>query len=465
MEKNKTVLDQLFGKEDNITLTENGDIAFKELNNPLLDILFKSEYFRNRLSEVSIGTSDKERLFAMFMRDPRYGFGQKNLGRELLKQSGASFEDVLKCGRADDLWMMYHGDSDKFNDVCDYVKSEIEQSSELSELIKKWCPRFPTHNIVKDENGNKVKSPFNDRQRERAVLARRIATRWGFNKQEYGKFIKASTVEKDLSLHEEDNINFEHVPSLASVKYAPTFARNPKTAERYKEYIEGVKNGTRKVNVSVTTVYDIYKNMNNSGFEADLWYSKLPKISGSFLPIIDVSGSMYNSEDSIGKALSIGYYISDCSSYCNRQFVTFSCYPQLVSLSDTGLVDNFCKMKKADWGCNTNLGAVMNLLSDLSEYPEYLVILSDMQFDRGSSRSKNALRRLWKDKGYTTKIVWWNFNSRSASCPETDDMGNIFMSGYSPILLQYLESGFDGNQFLEKLLQVYAQKIGSLTSI
>lgn len=56
-------------------------------------------------------------------------------------------------------------------------------------------------------------------------------------------------------------------------------------------------------------------------------------------------------------------------------------------------------------------------------------------------------------------IVWWNFNAHNVTIPETDDMGNIFMSGYNPMLLKYLKSGFDGNKFLDKLLEEYKSKI------
>ena len=76
-----------------------------------------------------------------------------------------------------------------------------------------------------------------------------------------------------------------------------------------------------------------------------------------------------------------------------------------------------------------------------------------------SAQSKDELMDLWKEKGYKTKIVWWNFNTRNKTATETDEYGNIFISGYSPMLLKYLEVGFDGKTFLEKLLDEYAQKM------
>ena len=98
----------------------------------------------------------------------------------------------------------------------------------------------------------------------------------------------------------------------------------------------------------------------------------------------------------------------------------------------------------------------MNILSGIKENaPDYIVVLSDMEFDRGSFMTKDKTMRLFKDKGFKTKIVWWNFNDRNKTAPELDEYGNIFISGYSPYMLKYLESGFDGNKFLNKLLEEY----------
>jgi hypothetical protein len=40
-----------------------------------------------------------------------------------------------------------------------------------------------------------------------------------------------------------------------------------------------------------------------------------------------------------------------------------------------------------------------------------------------------------------------------------DSEGNIFMSGYNPMLLKYLSVGFNGEEFLKKLLEEYKKNI------
>ena len=69
----------------------------------------------------------------------------------------------------------------------------------------------------------------------------------------------------------------------------------------------------------------------------------------------------------------------------------------------------------------------------------------------------------FKELGVNTKIIWWNFNARGTTSPEiitSDKYGNIFLSGYNPMLLKFLENGFNAEAFLDKLLQEYKKSIG-----
>ena len=440
---------------DNVKMTENGDVAYNKVSSDtFLNILFLTEYYQKHLDEVpALQDTQLDRLFAMFIRDPRYGLGRRDLGRKLMSMTKMWFPDVVKCGRADDLFFMGL-EGTEYHVMLDYLKAQIEKGDEL---IKKWMPRYSSKNLMK---------------------AREIAKYYGMNKQQYGHFIKCNTTENKLSRHNYDEIKFEQVPSLAAIKYAKAFASKPETAERYAKYLEDVRAGKKELKVATTTVYDIYRN--RTKIDADLFFSKIEKISGSWVPIVDSSGSMQDSNDSYGKAMAIGHYLAKCSSYAPNQVVSFSSHPQLITLGtpvkrvrywyDIDDVERICNsayekeiasMYTGDCS-NTDFGAVMRLLSQLDgDMPEYLVVLSDMEFDRGSKTSKDATMKLFKENGYTTKIVWWNLNSRNITCPEMDKDGNIFLSGYNPMLLKYLQAGFDGNKFLYALLHEYAKNIGN----
>jgi hypothetical protein len=285
------------------------------------------------------------------------------------------------------------------------------------------------------------------------------------NKQEYKKFVKCDTTENKLSRRKWDSIDFEHVPSLAMIKYTRTFAGRPELAARYKAYIEDVRAGRKNINASVTTVYDIYKARNNEGFDPDIWFEKTEKISISAVTVMDTSGSMYYM-DTIGKALSICHYLSKCSSYCTGQFVTFSASPELVTIEGASYNEEMNSIKTAKWGMNTDLSKVAKLLKNIrGEMPEWMFIVSDMQFDAGSTKSMTELMDFWKENGIKTKIVWWNLSTVNATTPETVEGGNIFMSGLSPMLMKYLKCGFDAEKFIDVLIEEYAKKIGRDTQL
>lgn len=442
---NKTELETIFSHK----LTENGDNAFSSTGNTLVDILFMAEYYTKHPKEVIIDNSPIAKLFSMFMRDPRFGMGYRDLGRNLMYLADLTAEEVVKCGRYDDLFLAT-SDTGKYNPY--WINHLLTEVFKGNELAKKWMPRYSSKHLM---------------------IAREFAQSLGFNKQQYGKLIKANTVENTMSRNDWESINFEHVPSLAAIKYVKAFQRHQ--PERYQQYLDDVKSGKKQLHIATTNVYDIYRN--RYSIDADLFFSKIEKISGSWIPIVDSSGSMQDVNDSYGKAMAIGHYLAKCSTYCPNQVISFSSRPQLITLgkmpevengwynpprfnSDSNYQKEISSMHTGDCS-NTDFGAVMNMLSNLkTEMPEYLVVLSDMEFDRGSSMSKDTTMQLFKSNNWSTKIIWWNLNSRNKTAPETDNYGNIFISGYTPMLLKYLETGFDAQQFLQKLLEEYAKNIG-----
>lgn len=431
--------------------TENGDISYSSTGNHLLDLFFMISYFEKHLDRVSIGTDEKSKLFSCFIRDPRFGLGRRDLGRELMKKSGISPELAVQAGRFDDLLYI------ATDEALSFWKKEIEKGNTLA---KKWAPRLTGKN-----------------SREAKVLA----DMWKLSQKEYRKFIKTEdTVEYKLSYSEfkkeeetpldklfeskgecvhplAETINFEQVPSLAMIKYYNTFLNRDDLKDNFRAYLESVKKGEKKLNISTTNVYDIYRN--RDVIDADIFFDKFEKISISAVPVVDTSGSMLY-EDAMGKALSIGHYLGKCSTYCPDQVVCFSSRPHLMKIKGNNYCEEIDSLYTGDY-TNTDLGKVMELFEELETQPDYIIILTDMEFDEGSSMSKNRLAKLWKKKGYTTKIVWWNFNNRNKTVPEIDKNGNIFISGYSPMMLKYLETGFDANKFLDKLLEEYRGHVAS----
>ena len=434
-------LEKLF----NTKLTENGDLAYKSSGNGVVDLIFLAEYFTKNPNEIPINDiealpEEARRLLCMFIRDPRYGMGYRDYGRILFEKFNADVDDVVKAGRWDDLWDYIDRYTSPFfkGNLYQYFKQECESGNEL---CKKWMPRLSSGEV--------------SRRR-----AKDFCNYFNMSHKDYSKLIKANTVENTLSNGSISDINYEYVPSLAMMKYFETFKR--KDGERFQKYLDDVKAGKKNVNFATGTVYDIYRNLDRLEGNAELFFEKLPKAPMSSIVICDTSGSMMNQYDSIGKALALTYYFAKKSTYAPDMFISFSEHPMLVKLNGRNMEEVFRNMRSTDWGMNTDLGKVFDLLMNLEgEMPEYLVILSDMEVDQGSGRSRERLMEKCKRQGIEPpRIVWWNLtDGRSRTVPEFES-DNIFMSGYNGTLLRYLEAGFDNEKFIEKLLLEYEKSIG-----
>jgi hypothetical protein len=458
-------LEKVILKKQNEKLTENGDKAYKSTGDNLTDLFFMTPYFEKHLDEAQIGDSEKEKVFAMFMRDPRFGLGRRDLGRSLMRKAKVSTENIVKAGRFDDLLYI------PSNENLEYWRKQAQSGNELA---KKWLPRL----TGKD-----------------SFFAKLLCKEWKMTEKEYRALIKVdSTTEYKLSYAEKDEettplndlfkkgnykhplvneIEFDKVPSLAMTKYLHTFSTREDIKPRFDEYIQAVKENKAKVNVKTANVHDALKvGTKSSNTANDVISSKIVDnatldVELNCIPILDTSGSMYsgwginfNRPNDIGmRAMSVAYALATKSTYAKNQIISFSSRPKLMTIKGETMKDKYESMYTGDCS-NTDFGAVMDLLSKLKTYPEYLVVLSDMEFDCGSNQSKAQTMKIFKEHGANTKIIWWNFNDRSKTSPEWDEYGNIFLSGYNIQILKLLENKFDMSDYIDKVLKKYSKDIG-----
>lgn len=438
-------------------ITENGDKAYKSTGDNLTDLFFMTPYFEKNLNEVTIGTSQKEKLFSMFVRDPRFGLGRRDLGRKLMELSQVSASNIVKAGRYDDLWHIPTDENLK------YLKDNLSEN-----LAKKWMPRL----TGKDK-----------------LVAKTLCKMWGISEKEYRALIKVdSTTEYKLSYAEQnesqnelervfeekkyshplvDSIDFEKVPSLAMAKYLHAFSTREDIKERFIKYIEDVKENKAKVNVSTANVTDAYKiatKVSNRNVDDVIGKKIIDNetlgVELDAIVILDTSGSMgYIGENSIlDKAMSLAHALSTHSTYARNQLISFSSSPQLMTIKGDTLKEQYHSMYTGDCS-NTDFGEVMQLLQRLNKYPEYLIVLSDMEFDYGSNQSKEETMKIFKEHGANTKLIWWNLNDRNKTVPEFDEYGNIYLSGYNLQILKLLENKFDMSTYIDRILEKYKQDI------
>ncbi len=435
----------------NGTKTTNGDIAYNSSLNKYIDLIFKLVQYRKSPNTINItldSNNEYDKWIARVVRDCRYGFGEREVGRKLLEQIRETPINVFNIGRADDIFELGYNLVKSRKDLKGgeywqylYEKLNSTKKNDIENFnVRKWMPR---------ERGSNV---------DKVKVFRKV---FKLSPRQYRKLIANNdTVEYILS---SGNVveKYEKVPSLAMLKHFNSFIRTDK--ENFENYLESVRKGTKKMNTSTMTPYNIalkYEKRELSGDDCDLIFEQLPKINfGKIIPIVDNSRSMYDSELSYLKARAVGHYVAKNSSYMRNHIITFSDYPELLELSNNYEQDMEILNSFRDIG-STDFGKVMKLLSKVTEdLPDYLLVLSDMQFNSGSANTKDRAMEILQKRNPNLRIIWWNFNKSKSTFPETDEYGNIFLGGYNPLLLKFLEVGFNGQELIDNIVNEYKEKM------
>lgn len=450
----------------NTTQTTNGDKAYISTLDNYLDVLFKTEYYTKNINSIPQFLNPKseyDKLFARMVRDPRTamgGLGKRDLGINLMEQANVSAVDVYISGRADDVFKMGYDmyEYRKSTKGGEYWKWLFKVLVEKEKDIKSGKEIDPVKAMVY-HNVTKWLPRLNKKDRTKAKAFRDC---FGLTNHQYQKLIaNHNTVEAVLCRGEKVE-NYETVPSLARLKHKTEFSKDP----AYQIYMDKVQDGEAKIAVGTMSVFDIAKNYYNKKItaqEADIFFNNLKKAElGKMIAIVDNSGSMYDGNSSYLKARAVGHYIAKNSNYMTNHVIAFSNRSQLIALgknykTDMNRLDSFNDIS------NTNFGKTMETLSKVTkDLPDWIVVLSDMQFDEGSSQSKDQAMKILRQYNPNIKIVWWNFASNYATTPETDRYGNVFLSGYNANLLSLLEVGFDGKKLLNKMIENYKSNIEKL---
>jgi len=278
-------------------------------------------------------------------------------------------------------------------------------------------------------------------------------------------------VETQMCAKDWDNINFNHVPSVASARYKKAFSRH---TEKYKEWAAALVSKDPevakevKVNAGAVYPYDVLKGMighYRSNYNQDnlnhilAQWEALPNYVGdaNVLPIVDVSGSMtspaggYNSKSGVtclDVSVSLGLYLADKNKGKFKDtFLTFSGKPELLHL-EGNILDKAKQMVDSKWEMNTNLHAAIEKILQVAiegnvpqeEMPQTLLILSDMQFDQCARYDDTAMQmiaRKYADAGYSMpNIVFWNLSAHDNVPAKFDDNGVALVSGFSPAIVK-----------------------------
>ena len=486
-------------EEFNYGLTENGGVKHNSTMSDVLDMFAMGGAMRSR-SDADIITMFKkayneDRNLALkclfYLRDVRGGQGERRFFRVIWKWMGTMMLDecehliplVAEYGRYDDLFELF--DTMAEDAMVSYIREVVAEDKD--HLVYKWLPSINTSCA------------------RTRVLGRKFAKAFDMTERQYRKMLSEGRkachlVESLMSQNHWDQIAFDKLPSRAGLLYKKAFMRREETKERYEEFMDSK---TTKVNAGTLNPVDIahqilshYSNPRMTERQAwQKYWDCLPDYyNGREEPgiaIVDVSGSMYGQP--IEAAVSLGAYIAERGKGpFKNHFITFSGNPQLVEFSGVDIYDKFKRAENADWGQNTNIEAVFNMLLNVSignhvskkDMPKTLYIFSDMEFDRAMtsgraqddrwlsyhSLSKNQLdtvieaqARKWKSYGYELpRIIFWNLDARTQNIPA---LGGRFsyVSGFSPVMISTILGGKDGyDLMMDKLMSERYRAIASI---
>jgi hypothetical protein len=196
------------------------------------------------------------------------------------------------------------------------------------------------------------------------------------------------------------------------------------------------------------------------------------------LMVVDTSASMRGCDAAapINVAISLGMYCAEkAKGPFAGHYISFSRTPRLVSINGVDFCDKVKRIYDANLCENTNIEATFDMLLDVAlnsgcsnaDLPEYLCIVSDMEFDTATSQGwgynrttfntktvMESIREKWARHGLRMpKIIYWNVQARQNNIPEDLGCGNIsYVSGMSPSIFDTIMSGKSGFELMmEKL--------------
>ena len=465
---------------NNFGLTENGAVKHNTTKSAVLDMFALCGSYRNRSDADCIlafkNAIEENETLALkclfYLRDIRGGQGERRFFRVCFRwlanarpeAARRNLINVSEYGRWDDLIYSCF-DTKVEEDAFAIIKHQLALDVECKtpSLLAKWMP---------SENAS-----ARDTKRMGGIMREYL----GMSHKQYRQMLsvlrsRINIVEKLMSEGRWDEIEFDKIPSKAGLKYKNAFARRDIIAKKYEAF---AKDETKTVNAAALNPVDIaHKILNSYGRMSETdramlqkyWNNQKEYYNGreeNGIAVVDVSGSM--SGIPMEAAISMGAYIAERGHgpFANH-FITFSERPTLVKFEGIDIVDKFERCSRADWGYNTDIEKVLDMLLSVAcdkntkpeDIPSRLYIFSDMEFDRGMSvRGRDidtlfeAHAKKWAACGYQMpQVVFWNLDARTQNIPA---MGGRFsyVSGFSMSMIESILSGKDGYDLcLEKLL-------------
>lgn len=255
---------------------------------------------------------------------------------------------------------------------------------------------------------------------------------------------KINIVETKMCKKSYEEIQYEHVPSVAMNRYKNAFRRND--FDRFNEYMKQVTSGKTKINASQVYPHDLVRQYMNGQEEDPVIEAQWKEIKAktkafeNSIVVCDVSGSMEGTPMEVAIALGL-------LGLCDNKLITFSESPKLHDVPNGSLYEQINSVSNMQWGGNTDFEKVIDLVFDMicrGHEIKKIFVFSDMQFDMAFKNAEKThfemMRVLFEESNIPLPtIIFWNLRADTNDFPVTsNENGVILLSGYSPSLLKSL---------------------------
>lgn len=482
-------------KSQNITFTEKGAISHASSGSAVLNLFFKM--LRTTSSEqvsCMMGEAWEENprltLRAVFhLRDCRGGKGERKAFHECLrwlitnghaKHILCNLENIPFYGTYKDLLTVCAGtelelpmlrlyattlrnDIDLLNaaKTANNINAQGHANVQTT-LAGKWAPTEGGELDKKHQYARKLTGLL---KKSRAPKTATIKNLRDYRTLVLGPLRQhTGIVERLMCADDWDEIDYQHVPSVAMKLYRKAFAKH--SQERFTQYLDDVKSGKKKINASAVFPHQLVRYyMNDGNFDDTIelqWKeiirtaaAKFAESNMSAIPLVDVSGSMDGEPMEV--AIALGLLLSEITTEAFRgAMLTFTTDPQLFRVDvNKSLKEKVEAVRKLPWGQSTNVSKAFDLILKTAVIeriapemmPKTLYIFSDMQFDSASPNNNKTnfqyLEDAYTRAGYKRpNIVFWNLQGKTMDFPVEQHIQRCaLVSGFSQSLLDLFMKG------------------------
>lgn len=358
--------------------------------------------------------------------------------------------------------------------VYELVRQSILTDEYNRALIAKYLPRIRSAKQIK-----------NDRHKRMNKWALGLCSYLGWSQKHYRQFKAdpakiAHSWQRKMSAKNWDEIDFSKIPGRALFQMVNNTGRDGKTLlqrhgleTKYEAWLD-----TQPTAKFTGYVYELFlqtkqhkisaikRKTLDKQFDGLLALAKadgVEGLKGNVWCALDTSSSMEmwavgeKGVTAYDVCISLGIYFSSLNEGAFKDHVVMFDEKSKVLKLSGGFVEKAKQIRMAStaWG-STNFQSVVdeivrvrkaNPTIPISEFPETLLVVSDMQFDKAGKNTKTNYEVMMKKLSNVglgnIKVIWWQVTGRSQkNIPsKSDDDGVTLISGFDPAIISLILGG------------------------